>query len=97
MNGKLNHIVTAVQRWMVMGMREKVTKLLTDAMPSCYSDVFASQIADNLIANDVVPVVRCKDCKHWHAETEHFVICSILEGFMQRNDYCSYGERKDND
>lgn len=38
-------------------MREKLIELLTDAMPSCYSDTFASQIADYLIANGVtVPV-----------------------------------------
>lgn len=36
-----------------MGMRKKLIELLTDAMPACYSDTFASQIADYLIANGV--------------------------------------------
>lgn len=37
-----------------MGMRKKLIELLADAMPSCYSDTFASQIADHLIATGVI-------------------------------------------
>lgn len=48
---------------------------------------------------DVVPVVRCKDCKHRYAPTR----CSLWYGtvndqeyFIERGEdfYCSYGERK---
>lgn len=41
---------------------------------------------------DAVEVVRCKDCKYW--------ICAINDCHsrgMKQNDFCSYGERKDND
>ena len=34
-------------------MREKLIELILSAMPPCYSDVFATQIADHLIANGV--------------------------------------------
>ena len=46
---------TAVQEWMVRTMadKEKLVELIVDAMPPCYSDVFATQIADHLIANGV--------------------------------------------
>lgn len=45
---------------------------------------------------DVVEVVRCKDCKfnkgHNKCLNEHSII-----DIPSDNDYCSYGERKDND
>ena len=39
-------------------------------------------------AVDVVPVVRCKDCKFWD-----FGDCYRLE-LSRPDDFCSYGERK---
>ena len=51
---------------------------------------------------DVVEVVRCKDCKNidmdWEsvrAPGKHY--CITMDSFMDCNDYCSYGERKDTD
>lgn len=48
---------------------------------------------------DAVPVIRCKDCKHWHKDT---VFCGYMpygEASERVNwyadDFCSYGERKD--
>ena len=40
-------------------------------------------------AADVVEVVRCSQCKHWHQGD-----CYRLE-LSRPDDYCSYGERKD--
>ena len=55
---------------------------------------------------DVIEVVRCKDCKHWNCAsrvTEHMG-CDIFCGAYGREyptlpeDFCSYGERrKDNE
>ena len=45
----------------------------------------------DLPTEDVVKVVRCKDCTEWDKnECE----CSHWYGFRE-NDFCSYGERKD--
>ena len=59
---------------------------------------------------DAVEVVRCKDCKHWHEETgwcyhhSHFIgadgeACHPWESgswkMLNEDDFCSYGERKD--
>lgn len=49
-------------------------------------------------AADVVEVVRCKDCKHYH-NTQCFHPsygddCAINTERAE-NDFCSYGERKD--
>lgn len=47
---------------------------------------------------DVVEVVRCKDCKWykrrfpWNAASTE---CSYLEAPMDDNDYCSWGERRE--
>jgi hypothetical protein len=44
---------------------------------------------------DVVEVVRCKDCKYWkQAGTERHA-CYILGFEMDYDEYCSYGERKE--
>ena len=98
-----------------MGMREKLIELLeTVVSPNellCYGEVYVttSRVADHLIANDVVPVVRCKDCKHgiWDEEEQMWecILSVDLTGdpdtyamFHEYNDgehFCSYGERKD--
>ena len=44
---------------------------------------------------DVVPVVRCKDCKHFVNATINangFLICDISDMEIAQDDFCSYGE-----
>jgi hypothetical protein len=57
----------------------------------CFDYVDAEDI-DNAPTVDAVPVVRCKDCKHYDIGGS-CIIC----GFQSRkpDDFCSYGERKD--
>ncbi len=61
----------------------------------CYN--VAAHIAKTAPAADVVEVVRCKDCKHYH-NTQCFHPsygddCAINTERAE-NDFCSYGERK---
>ena len=46
---------------------------------------------------DAVPVVRCKDCKHWHPDDDegHCDNPDGLDNYARADDFCSYGERKD--
>lgn len=49
---------------------------------------------------DVVEVVRCKDCKHYepYEGEEHKGDCAELVGLescIYKDDFCSYGERKE--
>ena len=45
-----------------------------------------------------VEPVRCKDCKYWHEPDENnWGNCYEWGGYSQENDYCSWGERKDED
>ena len=63
-------------------------------------------------AVDAVQVVRCKDCKYWHEGTgwcdhhswfieEDGEPCHPWESnnwkMLNEDDFCSYGERKDNE
>ena len=50
---------------------------------------------------DVVPVVRCKDCKYYKAQKQSVnwknkkkYCCRVVALKVNENDYCSYGERK---
>lgn len=52
----------------------------------------------NLEVDDAVEVVRCKDCKHWHDPDENkWGACYEWGGYSQENDYCSWGERREDD
>lgn len=50
-------------------------------------------------AADVVPVVRCKDCKYAYINSfsaaSGVALCSSSTKVMQQDDFCSYGKRKD--
>ena len=49
-------------------------------------------------AADVVPVTRCKDCKHLVNATINangFLICDISDMEIAPDDFCSHGERRE--
>ena len=101
-----------------MGMREKLIEMLDDIqlrgedftdyeiygmrLPNTVSN---EDVADHLIANDVIPVVRCKDCKHCRTASwgEKFCVRKQIDGVyaelsnLSDDDFCSYGVRKDMD
>ena len=47
---------------------------------------------------DTVPVVRCKDCKHYEIHKPKVLENCERKGYiipMKPDDFCSYGERKE--
>jgi hypothetical protein len=46
---------------------------------------------------DAVPVVRCKDCKHFirNEMDDTYCDCGGVLAFPEEHDFCSWGERKD--
>ena len=53
--------------------------------------------AELMVSRDVIPVVRCKDCKK-----RSTCLCPLCHCVSPRinardDDFCSYGERKDNE
>ena len=46
-----------------------------------------------------VPVVRCRECKHWKRNLENDTYCSHADGLSdpEEHDFCSYGQRKEDE
>ena len=61
----------------------------------------AKRVLADMAAADVAPVVRCKDCKYgdYDSKPDGAMVClRTKDGFWRKEtDFCSYGERKDND
>ena len=76
------------------------------ALPNCYngfSDTYDKAciigVIDEQQPVDAVPVVRCKDCKHWEktwtndwAKDYHY--CSMVDGVRKGDFYCADAERR---
>lgn len=95
--------------------REALDKALTvaavnDKFKSLGTWAKAICVLHDLPVADVVPVVRCKDCKHSTLPSEltqrygkpGTLTCHNMHAPSNRrnvgsNDFCSYGERKEND
>lgn len=64
----------------------------------------AVEVAEDMPTIDAVPVVRCRECKHYRTGTamtftrngEHIRCCSCEKfgRLMRDDDFCSYGKRK---
>lgn len=51
-----------------------------------------------LVNKNLIEVVRCRDCKYYEPEPYGDVMmCYCGLGWTKPDDYCSKGERKDND
>jgi hypothetical protein len=54
-----------------------------------------SGVAEHLIENNVVAVVRCKDCKYSREDEEStYYGCTLYRDMRKGSDFCNYGERK---
>lgn len=58
-----------------------------------------SSLPESAVA-DMVPVVRCKDCRYSRpvAKEKDLVVCTALSKdylYMMKSDFCSYGARKE--
>ena len=86
-------------------MRDRLIEMIQNAVGGCARH-WAEVIADHLLANGVVEVVRCKDCKYW-VHGGHDIILNQAFGSCygsmceypheypetHENDFCSCGER----
>ena len=67
----------------------------------CYSEVDVANILLHAPTVDAVPVIRCRECKHFKIGEDNVYYCrrdKLGRGiFMRKSDFCSYGERKDGD
>ena len=66
---------------------------------------YAKSFIDDAPTVDAVPVVRCRDCKHWKSsgskagnsfsDMEYIGGCEFTNYYRSESDFCSYGERKE--
>ena len=62
---------------------------------------YAINMIEDAPAADIVPVVRCKDCKYAYYYNEEGCRGFVCNGYFQyadieSNDFCSYGEMRNN-
>lgn len=81
--------------------REAVKKALaySGLIPKNYADgkPITDKVIDRIPAVDVVPVVRCRKCKHGKCGIDNMVKCNHPCGkviYTKSQDFCSYGERR---
>jgi glycyl-tRNA synthetase (class II) len=91
-----DNILRAVQSVGIKVDRTRLLAALADARR-----FYAEGYHDAMIAADMVKVVRCEDCIHRTYFDVGEVIgavggCRLFGHAMSLNDFCSYGERKEN-
>ena len=85
--------------------KEKLIDILSIPIHPRIGVAYTEVVADYLLDNDVVPIVRCKDCKHYKEfrtkrNKQIMRLCcrmgkNDMEYSVKPDDFCSYGERKD--
>lgn len=83
-------------------LKERAIRVST-VKEHCYMKAVGTHEIDKAPTVDAVPVVRCKDCKHYGCERTNYIgraqqFCNLHKGLVvvDRDSFCSYGERKDN-
>lgn len=94
-----------MQRWMVMGMAEVMfgSELHPDRVipiEKLYEilneyGISYSFPAQHGIESNAFAVVRCKDCRYCQSDAHGLWCFNDYEHDLQPDDFCSYGERKD--
>lgn len=91
--------MTRVEAYHILGkMWEDATPEQAEAISMAQNDI---QFVD-LMPDDMVAVVRCKDCRHCLKDTMGIgftgFVCEWRDDFnILLTDFCPYGERKDGD
>lgn len=57
---------------------------------------YAKSVLNHVPSVDAVEVVRCRDCEYYIPSNRR-IRCGFLSGYVEDDDYCSYGERNTND
>lgn len=79
----------------IKAMEKADCTLISSDADDCKAD-YLREIIESVPAADVVPVVRCKDCKYRTEERRGLVRCRAFNYMpMCVDNFCSYGERKD--
>ena len=61
-----------------------------------YSKRDVIDMIDSRPTADVVEVVRCEECRYWENRFD-VMVCNLTDGMKGASDYCSYGERREDE
>ena len=78
-----------------MSNREKLIEILSRKVHPREGIDPAIVVADYLLDNDILPVVRCRDCKHVKnakVNKKGYRICPVSHMEIVNDDFCSYGD-----
>lgn len=89
-----------------LGLAERCEDCERDARGCQYDQIYTRMDfcgwLDDAEIIDAVPVVRCKDCKHWRDDNPRangYHCCYRMHNIfpMKESDFCSRGERRTDD
>ena len=75
--------------------RAKCADIFDSAYGDSCCEMFKKSIDEQPTA-DVVKVVRCEDCRYWDNRFD-VMVCNLTDGMKGASDYCSFGERREDD
>lgn len=82
-----------------------IEAIMSDPLDAHYPQWYAEKMK-SIPAIEAEPVVRCKECKHWKpsgskagnsfSDMEYIGGCEFTNYCRRESDFCSYGEKRDN-
>lgn len=77
--------------------RDEIIKAVKEAMcPMDYPSELRDSIARTIVsAAESIDVVHCSECKYYQPDGGAGMICSVTNLNVDDDDYCSYGEREE--
>ena len=109
-NSPIEMLITDIQHQIVKQQDEEIYEAVVSYIPNIDKDELLRALqydrgqydkgyADGK-ADAMAELVRCKDCKHKrHNKKYDVILCDHdigVRGLLRPDDFCSYGERKDN-
>lgn len=81
----------------IQSQYEKMTDLIDRqaAINAVGLTTWAGSRISRLHAIDAVPVVRCKDCKHYEETDSRIGTCLLTVSGAEVDGFCSWGERRE--
>lgn len=83
---------------------EELKRMEVELMPAKLAHIYTAVVVEDAPTIDAVPVVRCKDCKGSEVFQNdssgvmaRYCKAFTLKRMVADDDYCSYGERKDDE
>ena len=82
--------------WYHINKKGEMVKGSPSEMEAWYKYADIMDAVGSVPSADAVEVVRCKDCIHYESDdTGDMMVCNVTDTVCDNDDYCSYGERRE--